>query len=241
MRCDQQPTYCQGCGTELPTRTYGNGGTPRGNPQKWCGAACRARTTRAAQREPIPSRNCGYCGQEFTPKRRRTAKFCGVECARKARLVESTGRQIAEPTERDCPMCERTFLPAANNARSAVMCSPECYNTARRHRIRVDAAGAVYREHVWPQRVFERDNWTCGICHGPIDSTLTGHDRLGPSVDHIIGLGDGGEHSYANTQAAHMACNAGKRSEARRLGKLAAIARQRGLTLSDYLAGVHAR
>ena len=35
------PTHCQGCGGELPVRTYGDGGTPRGrcstSPSTRCG------------------------------------------------------------------------------------------------------------------------------------------------------------------------------------------------------------
>jgi 5-methylcytosine-specific restriction endonuclease McrA len=31
------------------------------------------------------------------------------------------------------------------------------------------------------------------------------------SLDHVVPLIDGGEHTYANVQLAHLACNVGKR------------------------------
>ncbi len=47
--------------------------------------------------------------------------------------------------------------------------------------------------------VFELCEGICGICGDPILEDF--------HVDHIIPLSRGGEHSYANTQAAHPLCN----------------------------------
>lgn len=54
-------------------------------------------------------------------------------------------------------------------------------------------------EEVDPLVVFERDSGVCGICQEKIDGDF--------HVDHIIPLSKGGEHSYANVQAAHPRCN----------------------------------
>jgi 5-methylcytosine-specific restriction endonuclease McrA len=48
--------------------------------------------------------------------------------------------------------------------------------------------------------VLERDDGTCGICGGDVDPTDF-------HVDHVEPLALGGEHSYANVQAAHPDCN----------------------------------
>lgn len=58
--------------------------------------------------------------------------------------------------------------------------------------------------------VFERDEWTCGICHDPIDKLLRHPDPWAATIDHIIPLCQGGEHVWTNVQASHATCNAAK-------------------------------
>jgi len=48
--------------------------------------------------------------------------------------------------------------------------------------------------------VLENYNQLCGICGGPVNSNNF-------HVDHIIPISKGGEHSYKNTQPAHLKCN----------------------------------
>ncbi len=64
-----------------------------------------------------------------------------------------------------------------------------------------------------PLEIFERDNWTCGICKNPIDSKLKWPNSLSVSLDHIIPLSRGGTHTKENCQAAHLACNIQKGSK----------------------------
>lgn len=80
---------------------------------------------------------------------------------------------------------------------------------------RVRAHAAEYRarkqdatvERFIPAEVFERDGWLCGLCHGPIDPTLAYPDPMSVSLDHVLPLSRGGEHSRSNTQASHLTCN----------------------------------
>lgn len=58
----------------------------------------------------------------------------------------------------------------------------------------------AFVEYVDELVVLERDDGVCGICGEDVDPFAF-------EVDHIVPLARGGEHSYANTQAAHMACN----------------------------------
>jgi hypothetical protein len=74
------------------------------------------------------------------------------------------------------------------------------YEAVRRARKR----GALV-EVVDRRIVLERAGGLCGWCSEPIDPT-TFH------VDHIVALVHGGEHSYANTQPVHPACNYEKRT-----------------------------
>lgn len=60
--------------------------------------------------------------------------------------------------------------------------------------------------------IFERDNWTCGICGGAIDKRLRKPNHYAATIDHIIPctkwLDDMSKwHSRLNVQAAHWICN----------------------------------
>lgn len=81
-------------------------------------------------------------------------------------------------------------------------------STARHaRRLRVEAATV---ERFDPVEVFERDGWVCGLCGEPIERSLAWPDPASVSLDHVLPLAAGGEHSRANTQAAHWICNVRK-------------------------------
>jgi 5-methylcytosine-specific restriction endonuclease McrA len=62
---------------------------------------------------------------------------------------------------------------------------------------------AAFVEDVHSLVVLERDDGVCGICGGDVDP-------MNFDVDHVVPLARGGEHSYANVQAAHPPCNTRK-------------------------------
>ncbi|MFI1485774.1 HNH endonuclease [Streptomyces sp. NPDC020747] len=74
-------------------------------------------------------------------------------------------------------------------------------------RMRVQAATV---EDFAPRDVYERDGWVCQLCLLGIDPAVAWPDSMSPSVDHVVPLAKGGEHSMANAQAAHLGCNSRK-------------------------------
>jgi len=68
-------------------------------------------------------------------------------------------------------------------------------------------------ENVIDTKVFARNKWTCGICDKPVDPDLRHPDPMSASLDHIIPLSRGGDHSYANTQCTHLVCNLRKHNK----------------------------
>lgn len=62
--------------------------------------------------------------------------------------------------------------------------------------------------------VFERDAWMCGLCQEHVDSSLRYPDPLSASLDHIVPLSLGGDHTPANVQLAHWVCNVRKGNRA---------------------------
>lgn len=61
-----------------------------------------------------------------------------------------------------------------------------------------------------PREVYDRDGWACGLCGEPVNPEAKYPDPMCPSLDHVIPLVAGGEHSRANTQLAHWYCNVRK-------------------------------
>lgn len=55
--------------------------------------------------------------------------------------------------------------------------------------------------------IFERDGWTCLICGDPIDRWAPYPHPDSVSLDHVVPLSRGGEHSRANTRCSHLRCN----------------------------------
>lgn len=67
--------------------------------------------------------------------------------------------------------------------------------------------------------VYERDGWVCGLCRKPVEPDLAWPDPLSPSLDHVVPLAAGGDHSRANTQLAHWICNVRKGARSNELGQ----------------------
>lgn len=92
-------------------------------------------------------------------------------------------------------------------------CSPACTkarawkdnwkNVAHR---RINERGATV-ELFDREEIFDRDGWVCQLCHEPIDPNAKRPDLRCASVDHIVPISKGGEHSRANVQSAHLICN----------------------------------
>ena len=62
----------------------------------------------------------------------------------------------------------------------------------------------AFVENVNPMIVYERDNWICQLCNKSVSKIFDRKIVDIASLDHIIPISKGGEHSYANTQLAHL-------------------------------------
>jgi 5-methylcytosine-specific restriction endonuclease McrA len=194
-----------------------------GTPKKYCSDSC-ARLARGKRvklsigyRDKIARQSavlksatalrpfsCHACGQSVAGKRK-DAKYCSPKCAYAASAKQCTK-----------PGCSNTF-------RARGLCSSH-YNaeyfpgsqkkwpastTTRRtkdQRRRALKRGAV-AEPVNRDAVGDRDQWKCGVCKRKVDNALPYPDPMSPSLDHIVPLSEGGEHTYANCRISHLWCN----------------------------------
>jgi 5-methylcytosine-specific restriction endonuclease McrA len=82
---------------------------------------------------------------------------------------------------------------------------------------------SAFVEDVRKAVIAERDRWKCQLCGKKVNKTLRAPHPMSWSIDHIVAISVGGEHSYANTQLAHLGCNVAKGHRTRQATQLALI------------------
>lgn len=81
-------------------------------------------------------------------------------------------------------------------------------NSRRRARL----AAVTLIETFANEEIFERDGWLCQLCHQRVNKTLKYPDPKSASLDHVIPLAEGGNHSRQNCVLAHLGCNSAKQA-----------------------------
>ena len=116
-----------------------------------------------------------------------------------------------------CKPCQAVHTKAYRATRPEIVRAQARVSAARRPLQRRDTARKrraalrlVKVEDVESIAVFDRDGWVCGICETGIPRVTVWPHPQSPSLDHVIAISLGGDHSYSNTQAAHLACNMSK-------------------------------
>ena len=167
---------------------------------------------------------CNLCSTLFVPVNSNT-KYCGSICKEKAikNCIQKAGEKkrkermaLFVPKTFECKECGESFTTTYENQRKT-FCSNECSgkhgrrNAKHRRRARMKEQ---YVESVSLLKICKRDNYVCQLCNQSVDMTQLGTSHyLAPSLDHIIPLSKGGEHSYANSQLAHHYCNSIKKDK----------------------------
>lgn len=111
-----------------------------------------------------------------------------------------------------CKACKTMFLTKNTH----VTCSETClirWKKEKKHEYRLARRALKRSAYVEPVRrleLYERDGYTCHICSKPLEMDKKAPHPLSPTVDHVIPLARGGEHSMKNCKAAHFICNSRK-------------------------------
>lgn len=139
---------------------------------------------RRIKTDPFPERVCGLAECEIViPAGFAVKKYCSEVHGKRAwvRAQHAAGR---------------SFYDGWSEARKA-------NDQARRAR----KVGATTGEKFTSLQIFDRDEWTCYLCSKSVDAALAHPDPLSASLDHVVPLVRGGEHSAANCRLAHLTCN----------------------------------
>jgi 5-methylcytosine-specific restriction endonuclease McrA len=195
---------CEVCGTYYYPKTTGGGPATR-----TCGRICGAVVRKQGMPPPkakvkkVRFGCCPTCSQPFVGKGIYCPDHRGYQARTGMRMVQCAGPH-AEPLL-FAHVVEGSGLPPR-------FCT-DCQTARRREHRRAAKAQrrarrkAAVTESVSPRYVFERDGWRCGICKkAVVKSAVVPHPKA-PTLDHIVPLAHGGDHTKANLQCAHFMCN----------------------------------
>lgn len=195
----RQRHVCEWCGHEFS-----------GYPKRWCSAECKSAERYRNHSSPVnwscpvpPRRRCDWCARWYYDNGK---PHCSVECG--AHLYDLARRQRFWLIEwRHCTTCDEVFPRAVHHAKST-MCR-SCTIRARRAKDKARRRGATTcGEAFTVQEIGERDGWLCHLCGDPVVNREYNFGSLDPTIDHLVPVADGGEHTRANVKLAHMICNA---------------------------------
>lgn len=178
---------------------------------------------------------CNWCGETFKKPNRGGAagRFCCRKHAydrqsfatrivrtqvRFRKLLTAAIREQSKPVppKRKCE-CGSTSIrkrmrrcDACSAARAAV--SKKRLRRTAKARRRAQKKSVAY-ETVRPHEVFSRDAYRCGICGKRCHSNACVPHPRAPTLDHIVPLAKGGEHTMRNVQCACFRCNSDKQDK----------------------------
>lgn len=160
---------------------------------------------------------CPYCKESEIKKRYAIVEAKKRERAIKAaeRKAEAEQKQLWRVVPHLCPVCGAI---TTRRLYCSNVCSRKAHNTTHEHKRRIRIDNATVDSDITVLGLFLRDKGVCSICGKRCDTNdykmdgdtfIAGNDY--PSIDHIIPLSKGGEHSWDNVQLAHRICNTRKR------------------------------
>lgn len=184
------------------------GGRIKGRSDKrFCSVNCRNKCSRDRNIEARIQAERAYNARRTRPRglseRQRQARR---KLRKAARGTSGKGNRWVQGS---CRRCGSTFVALGNGPGLAAYCSDRCQHAdvkeRRRARKMSASVGIVSRADV-----FTRDGFVCQLCKRSVRRSAVVPHPLAPTLDHIVPLSRGGEHSMANLQTAHFLCNSTK-------------------------------
>jgi len=160
---------------------------------------------------------CVVCRKLETEKRqqaKRDEKANEIKERQEAKARKRLLKWIAKSEQTELRFCS-CGAPLANNLSDyCTGCQRRIANKRKEISRRVKIKNALIDSDITVQGVFRRDGgrcWLCGEQCNPNDfveheGVIICGDQY-PSIDHVIPLSKGGEHSWANVKLAHRRCN----------------------------------
>lgn len=204
--------------------------------RKYCSQECQWE----AMRKEKPKGICTFCGREFIAKRATAkGNFCSHECqvaflkTQRARKIEAhkeeiqRKKEIIERLKREreqelrrlreekrrsrvfaCKECGEIFLGRSINSK---YCSDKCRRKAVNNQHDRRLKRCEKRDYgITLRKVFEKGGGVCCICSRRLSMESDPNCESHPSIDHIIPISKGGDHTWDNVQLLCRRCNSQK-------------------------------
>lgn len=172
---------------------------------KYCSKECRVKSNNKMSKTRY-KKKCPICGETFhCPIKEQ--KYCSDKCGSIAAVNTMKKTKI----EKKCKRCGKEFV-TDNLSKNQIYCSQHCADVAWRDKRRAIKRD-VYLEDVTLNYLYERDNGICQICGKKVSLKYNYPHKKSATIDHIIPLSKGGEHSKRNCQLTHWECNYKKRDK----------------------------
>lgn len=113
--------------------------------------------------------------------------------------------RVTEIAYGDCRRCGALFVRRSHQLGD--YCSQRCSMKARKRMRRHLARTGVGGECFTLRDIAERDGWRCHLCGGSVPDREWGARPNDPTIDHLVPVSDGGEHTRVNVALAHYRCN----------------------------------
>lgn len=194
-----QQANCAHCGAPFATSR---------SDKRYCGKPCQEAANPRRCDQPgcsKPHRARGLCtthyNQQLQPDRhRKSMTTCTVCGSSLIRASTSTRRP-------SCSVACRSALSGHDGSVGAYTWANDAAHRARE-------AGALVVQVFGREQVFDRDGWTCQCCGLVVSLDTDALDPRSATVDHVIPISIGGEHSLANAQCLCLRCNSIKQDRA---------------------------
>lgn len=192
---------------------------------KFCSRECafeyRRKNTKPEKEIVKRITTCAICGISFNDESKtKRGKYCSDKCRKEQNRRNSYRYFISEakPINCVCVICGTQFL--SKTAAGSKYCSKRCQRkdwlnntplgraTRRRQasRRRARLRGAKV-EHFTEEEIYKRDGYVCQICKKPVAMNESVPHHRAPTLDHIIPLSLGGNHTRDNVRLTHFICN----------------------------------
>jgi hypothetical protein len=166
-------------------------------------------------------KECSWCFAIYIPKVV-TGKYCSEDCSVKANRHASRFGWVNYSTLPLCrcgriatpPVGKMHYQKSLGRSKTCAVCRQ--FKEQERNKGRGSSKALLRRqvvkrgEKIKLDNLVIRDGFDCQICGVVLDWSKRGSRKLWPSLDHIIPITKGGEHTYDNSRMVHLGCNASK-------------------------------
>lgn len=190
---DIYPHICERCSVEFKSHKQ---------VQRYCSVEC-LRLARAARRRAAVERERQRLLPVLHPNPDPTLARYQLRLSRRQPTSGPNHRFIGGR----CARCGENFVMREQGGHA--YCSNACASLAAKARRRAKKRGC-HCEPIERAAIFDRDGWRCHICGRKINRRLHNSHPMGPTLDHIVPIDDGGADAAWNLAPAHRRCNSRK-------------------------------